>query len=159
MSPFTCGMMQRFRICQISRQMKEPFVFGKSLFSDMCGTEHISRCRSYIVIATRVLNPGISGLEDYIMCYLDRYISLLFLAAAIAAPTAIMAHPRPQDGSVQVRIYDRDHRDYHNWDDHEDRAYRRYLAEQHRSYREYQRQHHKVQKHYWNWRHSHPDRD
>jgi hypothetical protein len=107
----------------------------------------------------RILNPAISGLEAPIMRHMDRYISSFFLAAAIAAPTAIMAHPRPQDDSVHVRVYDRDHRDYHNWDDHEDRAYRRYLTVQHRSYREYQRQHNRVQRHYWNWRHSHPDRD
>jgi hypothetical protein len=110
-------------------------------------------------MATGVLNLGIQGLEDYIMRHLDRYISLLFLAAAIAAPTAIMAAPRPPDGSVQIRIYDRDHRDYHDWDDHEDHAYRRYLVEQHRSYRGYHRQHYRAQRHYWNWRHSHPDRD
>jgi len=107
----------------------------------------------------RVLNLGISGLEGYSVRYMDRYISSLFLAAAIAAPTAIMAHPRPQEGSVQVRIYDREHRDYHDWNDHEDRAYRRYLAAQHWRYREYNKQHHRVQGHYWNWRHSHPDRD
>jgi hypothetical protein len=98
-------------------------------------------------------------LEDYIMRYMDRCIGLLALAAAIAAPTAIMASPKPQEGTVQVRIYDRDHRDYHDWNDHEDRAYRRYLAEQHRSYREYHRQHYRTQRRYWNWRHSHPDRD
>jgi len=110
-------------------------------------------------MATRILNLDVSGSEDYVMRYIDRYISSLFLAAAITTPTAIMAHPKPQDGGVQVRIYDRDHRDYHNWDDREDRAYRRYLEAQHRSYREYNRQHYRVQRHYWNWRHSHPDRD
>ena len=88
-----------------------------------------------------------------------RYVSSLFLAAAIAAPAAMMAHPRPQDGNVRVRVYDRDHRDYHTWDDHEDRAYRRYLIAKHRSYREYHRQHHTVQRHYCNWRHSRLDRD
>jgi hypothetical protein len=93
------------------------------------------------------------------MHHINSYIASLLLAAAIAAPTAIMAHPRPQEAAVQVRVYDRDHRDYHNWDDHEDRAYRRYLTEQHRTYREYHRQHYRVQKHYWNWRHSHPDRE
>jgi hypothetical protein len=90
---------------------------------------------------------------------LSRCISLLVLATAVAAPTAIMAAPKPQDASVQIRVYDRDHRDYHNWDDREDRAYRRYLAAQRRSYREYHRQHYIVQRHYWNWRHSHPDND
>jgi hypothetical protein len=93
------------------------------------------------------------------MHHFDRYIGSLLLAAAIAAPTAIIAAPKPQDANVQVRVYDRDHRDYHNWDDHEDRAYRRYLQEQHRGYRKYERQHYRVQKHYWGWRHSHPDHD
>jgi len=110
-------------------------------------------------MAAGVLNLGISDLEDYFMHHIDRYIGSLLLAAAIAAPTAIMAASSPQDARVQVRVYDRDHRDYHNWDDHEDRAYRRYLQEQHRSYRQYDRQHYRVQKHYWGWRHSHPDRD
>jgi hypothetical protein len=92
------------------------------------------------------------------MHHIDRYIRSLLLASAIAAPAAIVAEPKPQDG-VQIRVYDRDHRDYHNWDDHEDRAYRGYLTEQHRSYRDYNRQHARVQRHYWNWRHTHPDHD
>jgi Ni/Co efflux regulator RcnB len=88
---------------------------------------------------------------------LGRYVSSLLLAAVVAAPIAVMAGSKPQEAGVQVRVYDRDHRDYHNWDDHEDRAYRRYLAEQHRTYREYHRQHYRAQRHYWNWRHNHPD--
>jgi hypothetical protein len=87
-----------------------------------------------------------------------RFLGSLFLLAAFAAPTITLARPAPQEG-VQVRIYDRDHRDYHNWDDREDRAYRRYLAEQRREYREYNRQDHRVQRHYWRWRHRNPDRD
>jgi hypothetical protein len=89
---------------------------------------------------------------------LNRFISSLLLVTALAVPTAILAGPKPQDG-VQVRIYDRDHRDYHNWDDREDRAYRRYLAAQHRRYRQYQHQQYRVRRHYWTWRHSNPDRD
>jgi hypothetical protein len=49
-----------------------------------------------------------------------------------------MAGPKPQEASV--RVYDRDHRDYHNWDDREDHAYRRYLGVQRRTYRGYERQ-------------------
>src|SRR6266849_8368393 len=71
----------------------------------------------------------------------------------------IMAGPRPQDASVQVRVYDRDHRDYHNWDDREDRAYRRYYVVQRRTYREYDKQNSKAQRKYWKWRHTHPDND
>jgi hypothetical protein len=91
--------------------------------------------------------------------HINRYFSLLLLGAALAAPVAVIASPQPQEGNVQVRIYDRDHRDYHNWDDREDRAYRRYLVVQHRSYRSYQRQNYRVHRHYWQWRHNHPDND
>jgi hypothetical protein len=93
------------------------------------------------------------------MHHIDRYMGSLLLAAAIAAPTTIMAQPKGQEASVQVRVYDREHRDYHNWDDHEDRAYRRYLEGRRETYREYHRQHYRAQRHYWNWRHSHPDND
>jgi len=89
----------------------------------------------------------------------DRYISSLFLAAAIAAPAFVVAEANAQQASVQVRVYDSNHHDYHNWDEREDRAYRHYLVEQHRVYLEYHKQHHNVQQHYWNWRHSHPDHD
>jgi hypothetical protein len=108
---------------------------------------------------TGILNLGLSESEDYIMRRIERYISSLILAAAIAAPALIVAEAKAQEASVQVRVYDRDHRDYHNWDDREDHAYRGYLVEQHRSYRAYDRQHYRVQRHYWNWRHSHPDHD
>jgi predicted SPOUT superfamily RNA methylase MTH1 len=98
-------------------------------------------------------------LEEYIVRNLNRYISSLVLASALAAPVVIMAAPAPQEASVQVRVYDRNHKDYHNWDDREDRAYRGYLTEQHRNYREYNKQSGKQQRNYWAWRHSHPDRD
>jgi hypothetical protein len=108
---------------------------------------------------TGVLKLGISGLEDHVMRRIDRYISSLFLAAAIAVPALVVAEAKAQEASVQVRVYDRDHGDYHNWDDREDHAYRGYLVEQHRTYRVYNRQSNRVQRHYWNWRHSHPDHD
>ena len=96
--------------------------------------------------------------EEHIVHLANRCLSSLLLLAAFAVPTVMMANPTPQDG-VQVRIYDRDNRDYHNWDDREDRAYRRYLVAQHRTYREYHSQHRRVQRHYWHWRHRNPDRD
>jgi hypothetical protein len=110
-------------------------------------------------MATGVLILGISDWEDFFMHRMHRYISSLFLVAAIAAPALVVAEAKAQEAGVQVRVYDRDHRDYHNWDDHEDRAYRGYLTGQHRTYREYHRQSYRVQRHYWNWRHSHPDND
>ena len=87
-----------------------------------------------------------------------RYIASLFLSAALVAPVSMMAAPKPQ-AALSIRVYDRDHKDYHNWDDREDHAYRAYLVEQHRSYREYGRQNRAQQRAYWNWRHEHPDHD
>jgi hypothetical protein len=98
-------------------------------------------------------------LEEIIVLSAHRFIGSLLLAGAIFAPTAVMAAPGPQEGGVQVRIYDRDRRDYHNWDDHEDRAYRGYLQERHRDYRAYNDQRARDQRNYWKWRHQHPDRE
>jgi type III secretory pathway component EscR len=84
-----------------------------------------------------------------------RYLGSLLLAAAVIAPTLVVSTAQAQE--VNVRVYDRDHHDYHNWDDHENLAYRRYLEENHREYREYNRQNHRDQRAYWNWRHGHPD--
>ena len=120
---------------------------------------HTSVEHKCIVRPTGILNLGISDLEEYIVRHLDGYIRSLFLAAALAAPVLIMAGPQPQEANVQVRVYDRDHRDYHNWDDREDHAYRRYLVVRHRPYQDYHRQNYRVRRHYWSWRHSHPDRD
>jgi hypothetical protein len=86
-----------------------------------------------------------------------RYIASLFLTAALAGPVSIMA--APQDAGVSVRVYDKDHKDYHNWDDHENRAWGQYLTENHRGSHEYAKANKKEQSQYWNWRHAHPDHD
>jgi hypothetical protein len=88
-----------------------------------------------------------------------QYVSALFLAATLATSGSIVAAATPQEASVQVRVYDSNHHDYHNWDDREDHAYRGYLTERHENYRPYDKQDRKHQKNYWNWRHSHPDHD
>jgi len=71
--------------------------------------------------------------------------------AALIAPIAMRA-----DGPDR-RYYDRDGRDYHTWNTHEDRAYRAYLTEQHRTYREFRRVKVVDQRAYFRWRHQHPD--
>jgi hypothetical protein len=86
-----------------------------------------------------------------------RYISSLIMAAVIAAPVAIMAAPGPQDAGVQVRVYDSGHKDYHNWDDHENSAWGVYLSSNHKKSHEFSKSNKKEQSNYWNWRHSHPD--
>jgi hypothetical protein len=98
-------------------------------------------------------------LEDLDMRNTNRFISSLFLAAALAAPVAMIAAPGPQAVGVQVRVYDRDHKDYHNWDDHEQSAWGVYLTENHKKPHEYKAANRKEQSSYWNWRHAHPDKD
>ena len=86
-----------------------------------------------------------------------RFVSSLFLAAAIAAPVAIIAAPAPQGASVQLRVYDRNHKDYHNWDDNENRRWGLYLQENHRKDRDFRKASRREQSEYWKWRHDHPD--
>ena len=88
------------------------------------------------------------------------YLASLFLTAALAAPMSILAAPAPQEASVQVRVYDRNHKDYHNWDGKENRAWNQYLTENHRDSHEYSKSKKREQSQYWDWRHAHPgDRD
>jgi hypothetical protein len=91
------------------------------------------------------------------MRFAQRTIAALFLTAALAAPVAIMAAPAPQETGVTVRVYDRDHHMYHNWDDNENRAWGVYLVNNHRQHYEYVRASRRDQRNYWNWRHDHPD--
>src|SRR5271155_5871326 len=102
--------------------------------------------------AYSVVNYRISNLEENSMRFTNRFIGSLVLVAALAVPAAILANAMPQ-ASVQVRVYDTDHRDYHNWDDREDRTYRLYLTNHHRPYVEFSSQRSRDQRSYWNWRH------
>lgn len=83
-----------------------------------------------------------------------RYLASLILTAALLAPVAIMASPVPQ--AVTVRVYDRDHKDYHNWDANENTQWGIFLTNNHRSYHEYAKSNRKEQSEYWNWRHNNP---
>jgi hypothetical protein len=87
------------------------------------------------------------------------YISSLLLAAGILAPAAVVASPAPNDEGVQIRVYDSQHKDYHNWDDRENRAWGVFLTNRHKKIHEYKESNRREQENYWNWRHSHPDHD
>ena len=95
------------------------------------------------------------------MIRMNRTFLALTLGAAMLAPLALsfpQTHAR-REVSDRERIFDRDRRDYHYWNDSEDRAYRRYWQARHRVYRDYSRLNAREQSHYWSWRHSHPDHD
>ena len=98
-------------------------------------------------------------LEDNNMHRVNRYISSLFLTAALAAPVALMAIPGPQEDHNQNRVYDKQHKDYHNWNDNENKAWGQYLSDNHKSSHEYSKASKKEQSQYWNYRHAHPDKD
>ena len=85
-----------------------------------------------------------------------RYLSAFVLGAALLAPVAMKADDDHHRVKVR-RYYDRDARDYHEWNDNESQAHRRYLQEQHRDYREFNRMNRQQQAEYWRWRHNHPD--
>ena len=81
----------------------------------------------------------------------SRYLSLIFLAGALATPlvTSGCAH----------RVYDPYYSDYHHWDHHETVYYQQWVVENHRDpHRDYHHLNKDEQKQYWDWRHSHGDR-
>jgi hypothetical protein len=99
----------------------------------------------------------ISNLEDYNMHRAHGFIASLFLTAALAAPVSMMAAPRPQTASVQVRIYDKTHKDFHPYDDNEKQVYTQFRGT-HKTYNEdLTRETPKHQEVYFNYRHAHPD--
>jgi hypothetical protein len=86
-----------------------------------------------------------------------RYLSSLLMTAVFAVPVAMVAAPVPQQAGVSVRVYDSNHKDYHNWDDNENRAWGLYLTNNHKKAHEFTKAPKKEQSQYWNWRHDHPD--
>ncbi len=90
-----------------------------------------------------------------------RILSGLLLGAALIVPMAFGAGGDDRDHGDHrghdKRYYDRDGRDYHRWNDHEDRAYRMYLGEQHQPYVEFGRARADRRRAYFRWRHEHPD--
>ncbi|MGA2098493.1 MAG: hypothetical protein ABSH39_19530 [Candidatus Acidiferrum sp.] len=55
------------------------------------------------------------------------------------------------------RVFDREHNDYHAWNDREASAYARWEAETRRSHVEFTDRPPADQSSYWAWRHSHPE--
>jgi hypothetical protein len=91
--------------------------------------------------------------------YRHRFLSSLIVAAALLAPGLGNAVAGAQEkavvkvGPVTLKVYDRTHKDYHVWDDHEDQTYRTYLTNQHQKYRPIAKLSTKQQANYWNSRH------
>ena len=95
-----------------------------------------------------------------------RYFGFMLLSAALASPLATAKpvismqehedHDRDRD---HHRVYDPDHKDYHDWDDREDTVYRHWLEGRHEAYVDYNRLKRKQQREYWKWRHEHEEHE
>jgi hypothetical protein len=96
------------------------------------------------------------GMEEYFMHRTYRVVGSFILGAALLAPMAAFAAPISQD-AVQVRVYDEKHKDYHNWDDHENAAWIRFQDEKKWKHHDWAKANKHEQEQYWEWRHSHPD--
>jgi len=81
-----------------------------------------------------------------------RNIALALLAVGtVATPIAVA-----QDHDTH-RYYDRNHKDYHRWNENEQRSYGLFLNENHITVHVFRKAPPDEQQRYWNWRHEHPD--
>jgi len=95
-----------------------------------------------------------------------RTLGSIILTAALVVPLSLSAMPAFQDRhddrkdeKAKERYYDKKHKDYHDWDDHEQSLFQVYLTENHRPLVEFRLMKDKDQQKYWQWRHDHEDRD
>lgn len=80
-----------------------------------------------------------------------KYIQAILMSAILAAPVVIQAEEHH-------RYYDRDHKDWHEWNEGEQRAFRHWVVdERHRTYHEWNKANRAEQRDYWRWRHEHSD--
>ncbi len=95
---------------------------------------------------------------------MKNFLSALLLSAALITPASLgFAQDHDRDDQNREhrtqRYYDRQGRDWHEWNDNENRAYNRYWQDQHRDQREWSKMNKRQQQEYWRWRHTHPDAD
>ena len=81
----------------------------------------------------------------------NRYAAALLLAIGLTAPL-VMA-----DDHDNRRYYDKNHKDYHRWNENEGRSYGVFLNENHLQVHTFRKAKPTEQQQYWKWRHDHPD--
>ena len=69
----------------------------------------------------------------------------------MAAPLAVA------DDHDTHRYYDREHKDYHSWNDDEQRNYEIFLNEKHIQIHAFRKARPAEQQEYWKWRHEHSE--
>lgn len=77
---------------------------------------------------------------------------------AFLSPTQVIAqYSYAPHQEHDRRYYDRDHRDYHEWNEREARAWHRYWNERRRREIAWERANERQRRAYWRWRHEHMD--
>ena len=83
--------------------------------------------------------------------------SLIFVLGLLA-PATLTAQDRADNHSRQTqRYYDKQNKDWHEWNDGENQAYQRYTQENKRPNRDFHRLPKRQQQTYFQWRHQHMD--
>lgn len=84
---------------------------------------------------------------------------VLLTSCALLMPTQVLAQYTYHNAYREPdrRYYDRDHRDYHVWNERETRAWHRYWQERRRREIAWERANERERRAYWRWRHEHLD--
>lgn len=85
-----------------------------------------------------------------------RNFAALLMGSALIVPAALKADDHDDDRHAK-RYYDRDRKEWHEWNEREERAYRHWIEENHRKYHDWARANREEQREYWRWRHEHPE--
>lgn len=90
----------------------------------------------------------------------SRFTAGFLLCTGLMLPLAAAAqeHREEERREERNRYYDRERKDYHEWNEAEARAWRRYWEMERRPYTDWQRANEEQRAAYWRWRHHHPDR-
>lgn len=80
-----------------------------------------------------------------------------YLGAAAFAVTLITSVAVPSLRAEDKRYYDKEHKDYHQWNESEEKTYHQYWEEQKHPYVDWNHAKAEQRAAYWKWRHEHPD--
>lgn len=79
------------------------------------------------------------------------------IAVSLLIPAGALARDHDDHHDNRHHVYDKRHKDYHDFDEHEERAYHMYWEKRHKQYVDWDRASARQRQDYWNWRHSHSD--
>jgi hypothetical protein len=131
-----------------AQQVYSTCVHTGKIYAEAC--RESQRDRVFYQLVIHLLKLIRRELEER-MTAMKKFVAILLLSGSLLMPLASFAE--------EHRYYDRDHRDWHPWNQNENRAYRHWLMEERRErqFREYRRLRAERQREYWRWRHEHSD--